>query len=65
MGKSEARSDDARAPATEDAAPPSGYELFATKNDLPEDKRVEVIVCSISASPAIDLQTQCSKRTGT
>jgi len=48
---------------TEDAAPPSAdTKLFATKNDLPEDKRVEVIgLLNQRLAEAIDLQTQCKQ----
>jgi starvation-inducible DNA-binding protein len=36
--------------------------LFATKNDLPEDKRVEVIgLLNQRLAEAIDLQTQCKQ----
>jgi starvation-inducible DNA-binding protein len=53
----------ARPRVTEDAAPPSAdTKLFATKNDLPEDKRVEVIgLLNQRLAEAIDLQTQCKQ----
>jgi starvation-inducible DNA-binding protein len=53
----------ARPRVTEAAAPPSAdTKLFATKNDLPEDKRVEVIgLLNQRLAEAIDLQTQCKQ----
>src|SRR5216110_833697 len=53
----------ARARVTEGAAPSSAdTKLFATKNDLPEDKRVEVIgLLNQRLAEAIDLQTQCKQ----
>jgi starvation-inducible DNA-binding protein len=53
----------ARPRVTEGAAPPSAdTKLFATKNDLPEDKRVEVIgLLNQRLAEAIDLQTQCKQ----
>jgi len=47
----------------EDEPPPSAEsKLFATKNDLPEDKRVEVIgLLNQRLAEAIDLQTQCKQ----
>lgn len=55
----------ARPRVTEDIAPatPSAdTKLFATKNDLPEDKRVEVIgLLNQRLAEAIDLQTQCKQ----
>ena len=47
----------------EDEPPPSAEStLFATKNDLPEDKRVEVIgLLNQRLAEAIDLQTQCKQ----
>ena len=55
----------ARPRVTEDAAPPppsADTKLFATKNDLPEDKRVEVIgLLNQRLAEAIDLQTQCKQ----
>ena len=53
----------ARPRVTEDAARPSAdTKLFATKNDLPEDKRVEVIgLLNQRLAEAIDLQTQCKQ----
>lgn len=42
--------------------PHSDTRLFATKNDLPEDKRVEVIgLLNQRLAEAIDLQTQCKQ----
>src|SRR5437773_10826959 len=53
----------ARARVPEGAAPSSAdTKLFATKNDLPEDKRVEVIgLLNQRLAEAIDLQTQCKQ----
>ena len=53
----------ARPRVTEDVAPPSvDTKLFPTKNDLPEDKRVEVIgLLNQRLAEAIDLQTQCKQ----
>jgi len=47
----------------EDESPPSAEsKLFDTKNDLPEDKRVEVIgLLNQRLAEAIDLQTQCKQ----
>jgi starvation-inducible DNA-binding protein len=54
-----------RSRITEDTAPtPQSAEtkLFATKNDLPEDKRVEVIaLLNQRLAESIDLQTQCKQ----
>src|SRR5436309_13903521 len=45
-----------------DAPPADDTKLFATKNDLPEDKRVEVIgLLNQRLAEAIDLQTQCKQ----
>ena len=48
---------------TEDVAPQStDTKLFQTKNDLPEDRRVEVIaLLNQRLAEAIDLQTQCKQ----
>lgn len=44
------------------ARPEADTKLFATKNDLPEDKRVEVIgLLNQRLAEAIDLQTQCKQ----
>ena len=44
------------------AASTSDTTLFSTKNDLPEDKRVEVIgLLNQRLAEAIDLQTQCKQ----
>ena len=55
----------ARPRVTEDVAPPptsADTKLFPTKNDLPEDKRVEVIgLLNQRLAEAIDLQTQCKQ----
>src|SRR5438477_11405525 len=53
----------ARPRVTEGAAPPSAdTKLFATKNDLPEDKRMEVIgLLNQRLAEAIDLQSQCKQ----
>ena len=56
-----------RARTPEDVAPPTtppgdDTRLFPTKNDLPEDKRVEVIgLLNQRLAEAIDLQTQCKQ----
>ena len=43
-------------------SPSSGTKLFPTKNDLPEDRRVEVIaLLNQRLAEAIDLQTQCKQ----
>lgn len=67
-GKSKKRAaTPARPRVTEDVAPPPTAEsadtkLFVTKNDLPEDKRVEVIgLLNQRLAEAIDLQTQCKQ----
>ena len=55
----------ARPRVTEDVAPTPTSDaprLFATKNDLPEDKRIEVIgLLNQRLAEAIDLQTQCKQ----
>jgi starvation-inducible DNA-binding protein len=54
----------AQSPIPEEAvAPPAeDTKLFSTKNDLPEDKRVEVIgLLNQRLAEAIDLQTQCKQ----
>ena len=55
----------ARPRVTEEVAPPptsADTKLFPTKNDLPEDKRVEVIgLLNQRLAEAIDLQTQCKQ----
>src|SRR2546423_8462601 len=44
------------------ARPTDDTKLFPTKNDLPEDKRVEVIgLLNQRLAEAIDLQTQCKQ----
>src|SRR5256885_5124261 len=44
------------------AGPTDDTKLFPTKNDLPEDKRVEVIgLLNQRLAEAIDLQTQCKQ----
>jgi len=44
------------------ARPADDTKLFSTKNDLPEDKRVEVIgLLNQRLAEAIDLQTQCKQ----
>src|SRR3989442_8497840 len=44
------------------ARPADDAKLFPTKNDLPEDKRVEVIgLLNQRLAEAIDLQTQCKQ----
>ena len=44
------------------APPAEDTKLFSTKNDLPEDKRVEVIgLLNQRLAEAIDLQTQCKQ----
>src|SRR5882672_2358292 len=44
------------------ARPSDDTKLFPTKNDLPEDKRVEVIgLLNQRLAEAIDLQTQCKQ----
>ena len=55
-----------RARITEEVAPTprsaDNTKLFTTKNDLPEDKRVEVIgLLNQRLAEAIDLQTQCKQ----
>lgn len=55
-----------RSRITEDVAPTpksaDNTKLFPTKNDLPEDKRVEVIgLLNQRLAEAIDLQTQCKQ----
>lgn len=54
-----------RSRGTEDVAPAplsADTKLFSTKNDLPEDKRVEVIgLLNQRLAEAIDLQTQCKQ----
>ena len=48
--------------AEETPDPSSDTKLFSTKNDLPEDKRVEVIgLLNQRLAEAIDLQTQCKQ----
>src|SRR5438046_9354254 len=50
-----------RAPERASRAP-AAPKLYATKNDLPEDKRVEVIgLLNQRLAEAIDLQTQCKQ----
>ena len=57
----------ARPRVTKDVAPPppptsADTKLFPTKNDLPEDKRVEVVgLLNQRLAEAIDLQTQCKQ----
>ena len=53
----------ARPRVTEEAVPQNAdTKLFSTKNDLPEDKRVEVIgLLNQRLAEAIDLQTQCKQ----
>lgn len=61
-GKKRAAATPARPRVTEDVAPTperDDTKLFSTKNDLPEDKRVEVIaLLNQRLAEAIDLQTQ-------
>src|SRR5882757_9130940 len=48
--------------AEADAAPADDTKLYSTKNDLPEDKRVEVIgLLNQRLAESIDLQTQCKQ----
>jgi len=52
----------ARIPEEAVAPPAEDTKLFSTKNDLPEDKRVEVIgLLNQRLAEAIDLQTQCKQ----
>jgi len=51
-----------RIPEEAVARPAEDTKLFSTKNDLPEDKRVEVIgLLNQRLAEAIDLQTQCKQ----
>jgi starvation-inducible DNA-binding protein len=51
-----------RIPEEAVAPPAEDTKLFSTKNDLPEDKRVEVIgLLNQRLAEAIDLQTQCKQ----
>lgn len=51
-----------RIPEEAVAAPADDTKLFSTKNDLPEDKRVEVIgLLNQRLAESIDLQTQCKQ----
>src|SRR6059058_2672526 len=62
MARALTRRRDGKAKKSPVARPADDTKLFPTKNDLPEDKRVEVIgLLNQRLAEAIDLQSQCKQ----